>query len=189
MTKYNAKAKKYIKSRINQVRVYFAAPIAEILDKLEKNGFIKRYEHNRKRLIPNAIPKLIFLNHEAIILRYNAIINGFLNYYSFVDNLAKFHQIIGFILRHSCAKTLARKYNLNSRAEVFNKFGRNLEITIAKNKEKTYGLSIPKTFRKSKVFKIGLNEFKDPMLVLRYRLETQLSLEDQCVVCGSKESI
>jgi len=57
VTKYNAKAGKFIKSRINQTRIYFAAPIAEILTKLEKNGFIKRYDQNEERLIPEAIPR------------------------------------------------------------------------------------------------------------------------------------
>ena len=36
------------------------------------------------------------------------------------------HLIINFILRHSCAKTLARKYNLKSRAKVFKKYGYHL---------------------------------------------------------------
>lgn len=190
VTKYNAKAKRFIKSRVNQARVYFAAPIIDILNKLEKNGFIKRYKQDKTRLIPEAITKWIFLDHESIILRFNAITNGFLNYFSFVDNLSKFHQILGYILRHSCAKTLARKFRLNSRAGAFNKFGKNLEVVIDKGKEKkSYKLAIPETLRKSRKFKIGETDFKDPMLALRYRLETQVSLGESCAICGSGESI
>ena len=122
------------KCRINQTpRLYFAAPIQEILNKLENCGFIKGYKNKSSRLIPvDAITKLIYLDHQAIILRYNAIINGLLNYYSFVDNLSKFHQIIGYILRHSCAKTLARKFRLKSRARAFKKFGKNLSVRVSK---------------------------------------------------------
>lgn len=123
------------KCRINKTpRVYFAAPIQEILNKLENSGFIKGYKNkSSRRLIPvDAITKLIYLDHQAIILRYNAIINGLLNYYSFVDNLSKFHQIIGYILRHSCAKTLARKFRLKSRARAFKKFGKNLSVRVSK---------------------------------------------------------
>lgn len=157
ITKYNAKAKRNVKSRINQAKVYFAAPVAEILTKLEKNGFIIRYKHDAARLLPEAITKFIFLDHEAIILRYNSIINGFLNYFSFVDNLSEFHQILSYILRHSCAKTLARKFNLKSRASAFKKFGRDLEVTIEgkKKSKKSYKLAIPKTLKKTRVFKIN----------------------------------
>lgn len=138
VTKYNSKAKR-IKSRVNQERVYFAAPVAEILTKLEKNGFIKRYKEDRARLIPDAVTKLIFLEHAAIILRYNSIIKGFLNYFYFVDNLSELHQILSYILRHSCAKTLARKFNLGTRAGAFKKFGRDLEVTVEEGQENLPG--------------------------------------------------
>lgn len=167
VSKYNAKAKRIIKSRINQARVYFAAPVAEIFAKLEKNGFIKRYKQNKSLLIPDAITKFIFLDHAAIILRYNSIISGFLNYFSFVDNLAEFQQIFSYILRHSCAKTLARKFNLKSRAGAFKKFGRDLGVTIeSKNTAlgKIYKLAIPKSLKKSRAFKINLAKFNDPLL-------------------------
>lgn len=191
VTKYNAKAKRMIKSRINQARVYFAAPVAEILTKLEKNGFIKRYKANKVRLIPEANTKLIFLDHAAIILRYNSIIKGFLNYFSFVDNLAEFHQILSYILRHSCAKTLARKFNLKTRAGAFKKFGRDLEVTVEgkKKSKKTYKLAIPKSLKKSRAFKIYLAKFNDPLLALRFNLEAQVNLDHTCAVCGSEDEI
>jgi len=184
--KYNSKAGRFIKSRINQTRVYFAAPIAEILKKLEKQGIIKRYSKNRNRLIPSAIPKLIFLDHPAIINRYNAIINGYLNYFSPVDNYFRFHQIVGYILRHSCAKTLARKFNLKTRAGAFKKFGKNLEVTITKkNQSRKYSLNIPESFKKIRVFKTKTVSVPDPLAVLNYKLESQMSLEEVCSVCGS----
>ena len=146
VSKYNAKAERIIKSRINQTKVYFAGPVEEILASLEKRGFIKRYKQNKSLLIPDAITKLIFLDHASIILRYNSIISGFLNYFSFVDNLAKFQQIFSYILRHSCAKTLARKFNLKTRAGAFKKFGRDLGgVTVERKKgiKKTYKLGHP----------------------------------------------
>lgn len=42
------------------------------------------------------------------------------------NNRHDLHLFINFILRHSCAKTLARKLNLGSRGKVFAKFGQNL---------------------------------------------------------------
>ena len=171
VSKYNAKAERIIKSRINQTKVYFAGPVEEILASLEKRGFIKRYKQNKSLLIPDAITKLIFLDHARIILRYNSIIRGFLNYFSFVDNLAKFHQIFSYILRHSCAKTLARKFNLKTRAGAFKKFGRDLGVTVERKKgiKKTYKLAIPRSLKKSRAFKINLARFKDPLLALPLR--------------------
>lgn len=191
VTKYNAKAKRMIKSRVNQARVYFAAPVAEILRKLEKNGFIKRYKANKTRLIPDAITKLIFLDHSAIILRYNSIIKGFLNYFSFVDNLSEFHKILSYILRHSCAKTLARKFNLKTRAGAFKMFGRDLQVTVEgkKKTKKTYKLAIPKSLNKNRTFKRDLNKFYDPLLALRFNLEAQVNLDHTCAVSGSQDGI
>lgn len=42
------------------------------------------------------------------------------------NNRYDLHLFINFILRHSCAKTLARKLNLGSRGKVFAKFGSEL---------------------------------------------------------------
>jgi len=136
-----------IPSRINQVRVNFLMPHHEIRSDLAKEGFLKNYRPGGK-LITNAITKWIFLNHREIIIKYNSIINGYLNYYSFVDNFHEFHTIINFILKHSCAKTLARKFRLGSRAGAFKKFGPNL----ATDDRKPIALKIPASYIKLKKF-------------------------------------
>ncbi len=136
--RYDSKANKRISARINQARVWMAAPMDDIMNELEKQGFIKRYEQDPYRKIPNAITKFIFLDHKAIIERYNAIIRGYLNYYSPADNYFKFGSVIGHILRHSCAKTLARKFNLRTRAGAFKEFGKNLKVTITKLRRKKH---------------------------------------------------
>lgn len=62
-----------------------------------------------------------------------------MNYYSFVDNYNEIRMIIDFIFRHSCAKSLARKFNLRSRAAAFKAFGKDLKTSQG------IGLNIPKT--------------------------------------------
>lgn len=118
-----------VKSRINRTRLYFYMPVNHILEKLQKEGYIKSYTtyDGVTKLVPNAITKWIFLDHRTVILRYNSVIRGLINYYNFVDNLYSFHSIVNLFLHHSCAKTLARKFNLLNRAQAFNKFGRYLE--------------------------------------------------------------
>lgn len=183
--RYNYKAKKRIDSRINQVRVWFSAPMTEIMEKLEKQGFVKRFSNNPNTPVPNAITKFIFLDHKSIIERYNSIIRGYLNYYSPADNFYKFGSIVGYVLRHSAAKTLARKFNLRTRAGAFKKFGKNLGTTIEKNKGlKTYSLCIPQNFKNTRNFKITGGFLKDPLMALNYQIHSQSNLDETCAVCG-----
>lgn len=191
VTRYNHKAKSMIKARINQRRVVFFAPYQEILLKLADKGFLKNYTVHSGNLIPQAITKWIFLDHRAILIRYNSIIRGLLNYYSFVDNFNIFTTIAGFILRHSCAHTLSRKLNLGSRASAFARFGKNLTArSKVKGKNKQMSLSIPKSFTKSKDFKRSeQTNIRDFMATLNYKIETQFAWADSCCICGLTEGV
>ena len=188
VSKYHHLKGTIIKSRISNTRIIFFAPYYNLLDKLRDKGFLKPNTGNK--LIMSAITKWIFLDHKMILLRYNAVIKGFLNYYSFVDNLYIFHKIVGYILRHSCAKTLARKFNLGSRAGAFKKFGKNLSIEIKeKTKIRKIGLSIPTSFKKSRQFTVKTGIYADPFLAMNYRLETVSSLGENCAICGETNNI
>lgn len=177
---------KTYKSRANQARVWLAAPIKKIVSDLEEQGFIKRYPHNPHRTIPSAITKFIFLDHKSILLRYNAIIRGYLNYFSPVDNFFRLNSVINFILRHSCAKTLARKFRLKSRAGAFQKFGKDLRVKISKGKEvKTYQLAIPDSFRGVQ----DLQRNHKRLTVLNFRLQSQSTLDEVCAICGSNREV
>jgi len=141
-------------SRVNHERIHFFAPMKEIYQDLSKAGFCKDDGGT-----PSSIPKWIFMDHRGILLRYNSVVRGYLNYYSFVDN---YHALVGMVkytLLHSCAKTLARKFNLDSRAAVFSKFGEgltpkdalsDLELASTKrrNKPKLLGFYLPKDGKK-----------------------------------------
>lgn len=72
------------------------------------------------------------------------VIRGLINYYGFVDNLRAFHSIINYHIHHSCAKTLARKLNLDTIAKAFKRFGRFLETPEIKgvNPSRLYTLPI-----------------------------------------------
>lgn len=48
---------------------------------------------DKGRWIPQSLPELIPLPLKDIILRYRTILNGFINFYSFVDNLNKLKRI------------------------------------------------------------------------------------------------
>lgn len=113
---------KLIYSRINNI--HFHLPYRQIIKSLTDKGFIKvKFVNLKKILMPFAITKWIFLDHRSILVKYNSVNNGLHNYFHFVDNIAKFGKIQYFI-HHSCAKTIARKYRLRSRAATFKKFGK-----------------------------------------------------------------
>lgn len=102
-------------------------PVAKLLDKLTKEGFMKVGKTGgTMRYVPTAKTGWIFLDHRAILSKYNWISRGLCNYYRAANNRYDLHLIINFILRHSCAKTLARKLKLRTRAKIFKKFGNSL---------------------------------------------------------------
>ena len=131
-----------IKSKINQTNILFGIPVEEVINKLQNKGFIKTYtrKDGTVKLVPNAMTKWIFLDQRSMIIRYNMVIRGLINYYGFVDNLIALHWIINYYIHHSCVKTLARKLNLDTGAKAFKRFGRFLETSKIK------GINPPRGF-------------------------------------------
>lgn len=169
-----------VKKRASHVSIYIDAPYNKLKEQLmDEKILVKK---NGKWLI-NAVTHWINYNHAEILYRYNWIINGYLNYYSHVNNLNVFHKFIGFVLRHSCAITLGRKLKLRSRKKVFKKFGKNLEESTTKLK-----LSIPDNFKSNiKNYKITTNT--NPFKILKWTVRTQNLIEGPCVGCGVTSNI
>jgi group II intron reverse transcriptase/maturase len=165
-----------VKKRASHVSIYIDAPYNKLKEQLTKENIL--VEKNGKWLI-NAVAHWINYNHAEILYRYNWMINGYLNYYSHVNNLNIFHKLISFVLRHSCALTLGRKYKLKSRKKVFKKFGKNLEEPKTKLK-----LLIPTNFVSNiKNYKITTNT--DPFEILKWSVRTQNLMQGPCVGCGA----
>lgn len=85
------------------------------------------------------------LEHRQIIHLYNAVLRGYLNYYSFVHNHGRLVSRLTYELKYSCAKLLAAKYSLGTAAKVFSRFGNGLTSQdIDKDgKEKLYSFYAP----------------------------------------------
>jgi len=70
------------------------------------------------------------------------VLQGLVNFYSFADNRPRM-QFLQFIIQHSCAKLIARKFKLHSRAQVFKKYGNKIQVTDREgSKEKQVSLKI-----------------------------------------------
>jgi len=100
----------------NKLGIRLEAPLARIRNKLASGSFISKGISAAKFL-------WLHLEHDQIILQYNGLMRGLLNYYSFSHNYGRLASYIEFILKQSCAKLLARKFNLGTMAKTYKKFG------------------------------------------------------------------
>jgi len=119
-------------------------------------------------------------------MRYNAVIRGLLNYYSFVDNRYSMNSLIKLFLRPSCAKTLARKFNLNSRAQVFKKFGPLLSF---KDGKESTSLHIPSTFTRTRSFNDQNICEPDYLKALNFKIRSHIALQKECIICEDTNQV
>lgn len=102
------------------------APIEDIFIKLSESGAcVKRFDKKSFRAI--GVEKLIMMEDFDILRKFNSIIRGIVNYYSFVNSKSNLWGVLD-ILKKSCALTLARKHKLGSAQKAFHKYGPNLKI-------------------------------------------------------------
>lgn len=162
-------------------RTVLTAPIHRLVTKLKDQGYC---DSEGK---PKAITKWIYLRPEGIISRYNAVLRGILNYYSFVENRNLLQRII-WILRFSACFTLARKWNI-SPAKVFKKLGSKLTIKDERNKALT-SLDIPPSLaRTPNRFMIASEVKFDPFKVKLFDVRSQSVLDKPCRICGTVEKV
>ena len=135
-------------TRRSTLRLAVDAPIKVLVEKLILNGFARR--NRLGTVLAKGLTHLIHLEHADIIKFFNSRINGILNYYSFAGNRSLLHRIF-WILRQSCALTLARKFKLRTMRKAFKSFGFDL---VDKNTEMK--LNIPSSLQRLSDFKNSL---------------------------------
>jgi len=172
--------KGHVKKRASHVSIYIDAPYDKLKKQLIDENIL---EEKKGKWLINAVTHWLNYNHAEIIYRYNWMINGYLNYYSHVNNFNIFHKLIGFVLRNSCAITLGRKLKLRSRKKVFKKFGKNLEEPTTKLK-----LSIPANFE-SNIKNYKITTKSAPLKILKWTVRTQNLMQGPCVGCGATNTI
>lgn len=107
-------------TRRSTLRMAVYAPIDKLIEKLIKNGFARR--NHVATVLAKGRSDLVQLTHFDIILFYNSKITGVLTAYRFAGKLALMSRVI-WVLRQSCALTLARKFKLKTMKKTFEKFG------------------------------------------------------------------
>lgn len=150
---------KGIKKRVGRVNVTMRAPIESLLQRLSSNGFIQLVNNRIKPLLCRALSPLPTIN---LILRYRSILNGYLQYYSFVDNFLKLKAIYR-VLRASLEKTICYKENINK--ETFHMtYGKNITLTITNKLGSTQSLNFAPPELKFTPTNFLFDDIKDPLL-------------------------
>lgn len=169
-------------------RILLECPINRIVKRLEEHG----YSHFSDGQ-PKAVTKWIYMRPEEIILRYNAVIRDYLNYYSFTNNRNMLQRII-WILRFSAVFTLARKWNISPK-QVFRKLGSNLTYKIENKtpkrfKTKSYSLDLGNlTIQPMKFDLINCERIIDPEKLKYFSTRSHFTLDKPCCVCGSASNV
>lgn len=152
------------------------APIENIINKLDTKLGIVRYSKNNRISVPRR--RLTNLDHGDIRTYFNAVTRGIRKYYSFAANRSSRHKIVWRIW-NSCAKTLGKKYKLNTVKKVISKFGKSLE-------DKSTGKVFYKPLTLGRTNKFASNEVDLTMLFKKWANKmTQSNLNKSCIISGS----
>lgn len=155
--------------RRNVNNLLLTAPILTITKKLATNGFFKEN---------TPYPKFLWMGEEkdAIILLYNSVYRGIINYYRFSDNFNQLSSKIHYVLKNSCARLLAAKYK-SSLTKIYARFGKDLK---GKDKHAFIGITLG----------IRTNAFsvKTQDVVLRFNAQGIRLANLEALVCSICES-
>lgn len=147
-------------------------PIDQIVEKLKERGYTK------KDGSPTRNGR--FVNHPLynIVEHYKMVEEGILQYYKLANNYGRVAARIHYILKYSCALTIACKMKLTTLRKVFNRYGKNLNI---RNESGNIITSYPTVdYRRPKKFTTAP--------VLNYSsLETYIDQYDRRVQRGHKD--
>lgn len=96
--------------------------LKKVYKKLVVSGVAKFDSQNQ--IVPRgtAMNALINLSHYEIISFYNSKMRGLYNFFSFAGNRKRLYLVL-WILKSSCALTLAKKYKISTQGGIFKKFG------------------------------------------------------------------
>ena len=165
---------RYLK-RVTGWLVHIQAPVDRIVKRLSLKGFC---DHNG---IPTYKKMWITQEDNHIIHNFNATIRGIFGYYSGVHRKSYLKRI-WYILKFSCAKTLAAKHR-SSQRKIFSKHGNLLKVTYGIHGERSVSLYQPSLRVKDRVWQVG-RKLKDPYRLIAARV-TKTKIYESCCICGA----
>lgn len=173
--------------RMTNSRIILECPVKRIVTKLKEQGYAHVADGK-----PKAVTKWIHMKPEDIILRYNSVIRGYLNYYSFVNNRNMLREIV-WILSFSTVFTFARKWNISPK-RVFKKLGNpptyKTERETRKGvREVSYRLDSGDLSISPMKFDLINGENTDPAKIKYYSIRSHFTLDKPCCICGTDHNV
>ena len=161
-------------------------PIDRIVGKLTERGYTK------KDGSPTRNGRLISHTLYDMIEHYKMVERGILQYYKLANNYGRVAARVHYILKYSCALTIASKMKLTTLRRVFNKYGKNLNIKDESGKITTSYPTVD--YRRPKKFTIApILDFSSlEVYIDQYDRRVQRGRKDlkgPCVLCGSNQDI
>nr|YP_009040929.1 hypothetical protein GU34_p14 [Pyropia kanakaensis]AIB08207.1 hypothetical protein [Pyropia kanakaensis] len=179
------KSKRYLFSKAEKSPVKLTsslllyAPIDKIQLKLHFTGYCKLNGN------PTRAGKFVHESLTKIICKYKSLQNELLAHYFMANNYERLFAKIYYILKYSCALTIASKMKLGTLKKVFNFYGANLEI---KNEQGKVIQSYPK------ISYIRLSDYtkvKNPNCTSRLPMHFKKRLfifDSACIICGTLDT-
>jgi hypothetical protein len=154
-------------------KIKLLAPMERIVKRLYEKGYCLDTG------FPMSNKKLTSYDDYTILMRFNSVRRGIINYYCLVDNSSSLCRV-DYILRYSAAKTLAHKHK-TSMSKIFTKHKKLLYVEKESFNGKVYKTSMPKF----KAFKPLVKPIstRDPFQTYANRL-TNSKLDEPCAICG-----
>jgi retron-type reverse transcriptase len=167
----SARYYKNVLSRTSGWQIKIAPDRQRLINRLYMKGYCN------KKGFPLSVPWLSTFEPYIIIQKFNAILTGLSNFYTeFIYNKNKINRWI-YIIRFSCLKTLAQKYNTTI-TKIFKRF--------AKKDENNDGYR--KKFGKTVQIQVQL-KVKDNFYSKKFHLRTYLELLDQSIKLNRKNKL
>lgn len=161
--------------------VMFSVPLGRLFKTYAKKGFFQRsMNKNTERYVGKRQDKWLFMSLYDIVMRYNSIVRGLINYYSGSERLSTLYDLI-YNLRRSAALTIARQKNKRSAKWAFDHFGKTLKVSKQhKSKTKSTEFYFPSLAQKERSrWQTGDINSITRQTVVGYAAPTTLTLTEQ----------
>ena len=122
----------------------------------------------------------IIYDDDVIIARYKSLLRGLRNYYAPADNLGSSMNRINYIIKYSCAHTLAAKHRTRISKQLRRKDPNSIKELLDELPDKVN----PWDFRGEKVNEISLNK-----AFSSFAARTRILSNDKCATCGCKSGL
>lgn len=186
-----------------------------VLSRMVNYGFIRKLGNTYRGR--SKLPWTV-LSENEIIDRYNYIIRGYIDYYTPVSDYPTGIQYLWYLLKYSCAHTLAQKRRTTLRS-IFRKFGKDISVNYIEKTiiRKSKGLEETKKISKTtalinwdKVLQIIrqtlinvrrkekdrktdsisiINRAVDDICNVKINWRTAYKLNQHCVICGCTDKV